>query len=73
MTSVSTIVKGYTNCPDDPSIYSKMFEGSRDRVLEQQGLGYTDGEFSKRTTTIYDPYFKFIQGEYSGLQTVEKG
>lgn len=72
MTPISTIVKGYTDCLDDPSIHGKMFEGSRDRVVEQPGLEYVDGEFSKRTTTIYDPYFKFIHGEYSGLDIVEK-
>ncbi len=55
---------------NDPSLTGEWAEASRDKVLLQDKLAYMDGDISKRTVQVWDPYFKAVHGRLSGLPDI---
>ena len=53
---------------DDPSLNGELVEASVDKLLLVEKAGYVDGERSKRASGVYDPFFRAIHGELSGLE-----
>ncbi|OAL19026.1 hypothetical protein AYO22_10355 [Fonsecaea multimorphosa] len=70
LTPASTIVGAYWKCLNDRSLNGEFIECSRDQHFILKRPEYADGEVSKRTTTVYDPYFVTIHGEPSGLPDI---
>ncbi|OAP60017.1 hypothetical protein AYL99_05019 [Fonsecaea erecta] len=70
LTPASTIVGAYWKCLSDRSLNGEFIECSRDQHFILKRPEYADGEVSKRTTTVYDPYFVTIHGEPSGLPDI---
>lgn len=70
MTPKSTIVAGYMKCLDERSLYGELIEGSRDKLFALEKPKYADGEWTKKTSTLYDPMFMSIHGEPSGLPNI---
>ena len=60
----------YLKCLEDSSLNGELLECSRDKVLLLAKPEYADGEVTKRTCTVYDPFFKVVHGEFSGLEDI---
>ncbi|KIW91782.1 uncharacterized protein Z519_07752 [Cladophialophora bantiana CBS 173.52] len=73
LTPVSTIVSAYWKCLNDRSLNGDFIECSRDQHIILKRPLDADGEGSKRTTTVYDPYFVTIHGKASGLPDIGVG
>ncbi|KAF2030286.1 15-hydroxyprostaglandin dehydrogenase [Setomelanomma holmii] len=67
LTPVSTIVSAYENFLDDETLYGRVLECSVDKhfFIEQPILA--NGHYSIRAVTVWDPLFKIIHKEHSGL------
>lgn len=60
----------FIKCLEDHNINGEILEGSRTNILVLGKPEYADGEVTKRTCTVYDPFFKAIHGEPSGLEEI---
>lgn len=67
---METISSGYLKCLHDPSINGELIECSRDQHFILPKPIYADEETSKRTCTVYDPYFVAVHGESSQLPDI---
>ncbi|KAH7078964.1 15-hydroxyprostaglandin dehydrogenase [Paraphoma chrysanthemicola] len=67
LTPISTIVSAYERFLDDDSLYGRIMECSVDKhfFIEQPTLA--NGQYSRRAVTVWDPLFKMMHGENSGL------
>ncbi|ETI20464.1 hypothetical protein G647_08500 [Cladophialophora carrionii CBS 160.54] len=70
LTPRSTILAGYLKFLDDPSLNGKIIEASRDQLLFQEKPPYADGDYSKRSSTVFDPLFEMVHGQPSGLEDI---
>lgn len=52
---------------NDDSLYGQAIECSVDRLLFAKQPEYLDGPYSKRATTVWEPLFKMMHFENSGL------
>jgi hypothetical protein len=53
---------------DNPTLTGEIVEASIDKLIPIEKLAWADGETSRRACTVYDPFFKAIHGQVSGLQ-----
>ncbi|KAK5406888.1 hypothetical protein LTR06_008383 [Exophiala xenobiotica] len=67
LTPRATIVAAYMKFLNDPSLTGEWAEASSDKVRLQEKLAYMNGEVSRRTVQVWDPYFEAIHGTVSGL------
>lgn len=67
MTPKTTIVAGYLKCLGDRSLNGELIEASRDKLVIMEKPKYADGEYTKRTCTLYDPMFISVHGEPSKM------
>jgi len=68
VTSVSTIVAAYDEfLSEDNQHIGEAVECSVNKHLLVPRPGYVNGGFSKRAVTVWDPLFKELHGENSGL------
>ncbi|KAJ9614016.1 hypothetical protein H2200_002152 [Cladophialophora chaetospira] len=72
LTPKSTILAGYLKFFDDPSLNGKIIEASRDQLLFQEMPPYADGDYSKRSSTVFDPLFEMVHGQPSQLEDIVK-
>jgi NAD(P)-dependent dehydrogenase (short-subunit alcohol dehydrogenase family) len=70
LTPRETIAAAYLSCLQDPARNGQLIECSRDKHFVLPRPPYADGETSKRTCTVYDPYFVQVHGESSGLEDI---
>ncbi|OCT48362.1 hypothetical protein CLCR_04438 [Cladophialophora carrionii] len=70
LTPRSTILAGYLKFLDDPSLNGKIIEASRDQLFFQEKPPYADGDYSKRSSTVFDPLFEMVHGQPSGLEDI---
>ncbi|KIW78572.1 hypothetical protein Z517_08410 [Fonsecaea pedrosoi CBS 271.37] len=70
LTPKETIAAAYMKCLHDRSLNGELIECSRDKHFVLPRPGYADGETSKRTCTVYDPYFVQVHGESSQLEDI---
>jgi hypothetical protein len=68
LTPISTIVAAYDHfLSDDNRQTGEAMECSVDKHLLVPQLGYQNGRFSERSVTVWDPLYKMMHGETSGL------
>jgi hypothetical protein len=67
---VETVVQGYLHCIENQDITGQVFEASVDKIHVVPRLAYVDGKHSERAALLWDPYFKQVHGELSGLPNV---
>lgn len=68
VTSVSTIVAAYDEFLSEENQHTgESVECSVDKHFLVPQPGYVNGKFSKRAVTVWDPLFKKLHGENSGL------
>ena len=67
VTPVSTIVAGYDKCLSDESLVGEALEASAEKLLPIPRPGLQNGHVSARSVTVWDPLFKMLHGEESGL------
>ncbi|EXJ54444.1 hypothetical protein A1O7_09784 [Cladophialophora yegresii CBS 114405] len=70
LTPRSTILAGYLRFLDDPSLNGNIIEASRNRLLFTEKPPYADGDYSKRSSTVFDPLFESVHGQPSGLEDI---
>ncbi|KAK1814054.1 hypothetical protein LTR12_011572 [Friedmanniomyces endolithicus] len=67
ITPVSTIVSAYIRLLDDESLTGQGIECSVDKQLPFTDPPLMNGKHTKRAATVWDPLFKIMHGENSGL------
>ncbi|KAK0937505.1 hypothetical protein LTR29_010943 [Friedmanniomyces endolithicus] len=67
ITPVSTIVSAYIRLLDDESLTGQGIECSVDKQLPFADPPLMNGKHTKRAATVWDPLFKIMHGENSGL------
>lgn len=69
LTPISTIVAAYIKCLDDEEgkIVGEAIECSVDKHFYAPKPEFTNGAYSKRACTVWEPLFKMMHGEESGL------
>jgi hypothetical protein len=67
LTSPATIVRGYLKFLEDDSLTGQILEGSVDKLFFYDTPKEANGRFTKRAVTIWDPHFKMMHGELSGI------
>jgi hypothetical protein len=67
LTPISTIVAGYDKCLSDESLVGEALEASAEKLLLIPRPGLQNGRVSVRSVTVWDPLFKMLHGEESGL------
>ncbi|KAK0856366.1 hypothetical protein LTS02_010645 [Friedmanniomyces endolithicus] len=67
ITPVSTIVSAYLRLLDDESLTGQGIECSVDKQLPFTDPPLMNGKHTKRAATVWDPLFKIMHGENSGL------
>jgi len=71
LTPPSTIVEAYHRFLDDPSLSGEAIECSVDKCMlvprENWETNFLNGYKSKRAVTVWDPLFKMMHFEGSGL------
>ena len=68
---MTTITSGYTHFLTHPDVTGQIMECSvlQQRMLEGQLFADgPEGEITKKTCLVYDPLFKGLHGEASGLE-----
>ena len=69
MTLRSNLISGYDVFLDDESNTKtgQLIETAHDKLIEWGHPGYKSGAFAKRTEAVFEPWFKLVHGETSGL------
>lgn len=67
LTPISTVVSGYVRLLDDESLTGQAIECTRDKHFFFPDPPLLDGRHTKRSVTVWDPLFKLMHGENSGL------
>ena len=68
LTPISTIVAAYEKfLSDDNRQTGEALECSTDKHLLVPQTEYTNGRISKRACTVWEPLYKMMHGEKSGL------
>ena len=69
LTPPSTIVRGYLRFleDEDDSLTGQILEGSVEKLLFYDTPKEANGKFTRRAVTIWDPHFKMMHGELSGI------
>ena len=67
LTPVATIVAAYLRLLNDHSLTGQAIECSAEKLLFSHQPEYLNGRISKRATTVWDPLFKMMHSELSGL------
>ncbi|KAK4961497.1 hypothetical protein LTR10_001987 [Elasticomyces elasticus] len=73
MTPVSNIVKTYIRLLDDETLTGQGIECSVDKQLPFPDPPLLNGAHTKRAITVWEPLFKLMHGEASGLEGVIPG
>jgi hypothetical protein len=68
LTPIDTIVRAYHTFLEDDSRNGQVLEGSVDKLLLIDEPKEANGRFTRRAVTVWDPLFKMIHGENSGLE-----
>lgn len=69
MTPVDTVVKAYKEFLDEgDERFGVVVEASVDKALEVPESRLANGQASTRAVTVWDPLFKMLHGEGSGLK-----
>ncbi|ROT39501.1 15-hydroxyprostaglandin dehydrogenase [Sodiomyces alkalinus F11] len=67
LTPISTVVAGYNRFLEDESLYGQALEASADKLLLVPSMEHLNGRITKRAVTVWDPLFKMLHHENSGL------
>jgi len=67
VTPVANIVAAYHTFLEDPTLTGQVVECSGDKAIFLPPPPFANGDISKRTTTVYEPYFRLLHKEDSGL------
>lgn len=69
LTPVATIVEAYDEFLSDANYQTgEALECSVDKMLLVPRTEYCNGIFSQRAVTVWDPLFKMMHGQTSGLK-----
>lgn len=68
MTPISTIVSAYNLFLNDKSRTGQVIECSADKHLLLPDPPLLNGKVTRRACTVWDPLFKSMHGENSGLE-----
>lgn len=68
MTPVATIVRAYNEFLDDSTRTGQVAECSADKILLLEDPPLANGRVTKRACTVWDPLFKMMHHENSGLE-----
>lgn len=69
LTPIATIVKAYDAFLDDGNQQTgQAVECSVDKLYVVPQTEYANGRFSKRAVTVWEPLFKMLHSEDSGLE-----
>ena len=65
---MQTILKGYeTFLEDSTGMSGELLECSADKLIYYQMPEPGNGHITKRAVTVWEPLFRMMHGEYSGL------
>lgn len=70
LTPISTIVSAYMRCLDDDDegkLNGEAIECSAEKLFFVPRPEYLDGKISERACTVWEPLFKMMHKENSGL------
>ncbi|KAF1837685.1 NAD(P)-binding protein [Decorospora gaudefroyi] len=69
MTLRSNLIAGYDVFLDDAENVKtgQLIETAHDKLFEWGHPGYKSGAFARRTEAVFEPWFKLVHGETSGL------
>ncbi|KAH9827356.1 15-hydroxyprostaglandin dehydrogenase [NAD(+)] [Teratosphaeria destructans] len=73
ITPISTITRAYDQLLESEKASGVILEGSVDKIIRVPDPPLLNGSRTKRAVTVYDPLFKYLHGEESGLQDAVKG
>lgn len=68
LTPVSTVVAAYNRFLNDDSLNGQAVECSVDKQIFLSSPEFANGSVTKRACTVWDPLFKQMHGEESGLE-----
>jgi hypothetical protein len=68
LTPVSTVVGAYNGFLDDDSLSGQAVECSADKQIFLSFPEFANGYITKRACAVWDPLFKMMHGENSGLE-----
>lgn len=60
-------MKGYLKFLEDDSLTGQILEGSVNKLLLYDAPKEENGRYTRRAVTVWDPLFKMMHGEFSGL------
>jgi len=67
LTPISTVVSAYDRFLNDESLTGQAVECSADKEIFLFSPEYANGRVTKRACTVWDPLFKMMHSENSGL------
>lgn len=68
ITPVATVIKGYHKFLDDETgITGQVVEASADKLISYDLPEMGNGRITKRAVTVWEPLFRMMHGEDSGL------
>lgn len=73
MTPLSTVTGAYLSLLNDEQASGVALECSIDKQLPLPDPPFLNGKYSKRAVTVWDPLFKYMHGENSGLDDAVPG
>src|ERR1700733_11884558 len=68
LTPISTVVGAYDRFLNDESLTGKAVECSANKEIVLSFPEYANGRVTKRACTVWDPLFKMMHSENSGLE-----
>lgn len=68
LTPISTVVDAYNHFLNDDSLTGQAVECSADKHIFLPFPEFANGHVTKRACTVWDPLFKMMHGENSGLE-----
>jgi hypothetical protein len=68
LTPISTVVGAYDRFLNDESLTGQAVECSADKEIFLSFPEYANGRVTKRVCTVWDPLFKMMHSENSGLE-----
>ena len=68
LTPVDNIVRTYDRFLNDDDLYDQVVECSAEKQITWKVPEFANGKVTKRACTVWDPLFKMMHGENSGLE-----
>lgn len=68
LTAISTVIGAYDRFLNDESLTGQAVECSANKEIVLPFPEYANGRVTKRACTVWDPLFKMMHSENSGLE-----